>query len=282
MIIFCGEVIIGNNKTTFEYHEINPPIPVKSFVYKCNSKFEIETAIDLTKQHDIYGLVVLDLHEACWGSMSGTNINVLGSFDSIVPSKHSQGGQSSVRFERLRDIAIHEFFIKLGERLNASFLPLDKDIKGILIGGCGMTKNEFTKGNFLHHELKKKIIDTFDTGYTNEYGLHELIEASRNKLTDIQAITEKEDMDEFLKILVKDISKCTYGYDDVISKTNMGQTKKILISSGCDHQVIEQMLSLSDKWNCDVKIISDQSESGKILKDAFGGIVSILRYSSPK
>lgn len=278
LIIFCGEIVARGDRTDFEYYSLNPPTPVKSFSYRCNSVFETDDAEQLTKQNEIYALLVLDLHEACWGTISGTNVAVLGSIDSIVPSKHSQGGQSAQRFERLRDIAINEYFVKLSDRVNTSIVPLLNDnFKGILIGGCGMTKDAFSKGNFLHHEIRKKIVGTFDTGYTNEHGLYELVEASQEKLSGLKSVHEKQVFDEFLKVLAKDMAKCTYGLQNVFDKINAGQVKTIIVVSN-QTDLINKVLPLSDSMNFTIEVLSDSSNSGETLNKAFGGIVALLRY----
>ena len=276
MIIFCGDIITRGDKTDFEYHCLTPLSPVKSFSYTCNSEFELADAEKLGKQNDTYALIVLDLQEAAWGSMSGTNITVLGSMDSIVPGKHSQGGQSAQRFERLRDIAINEYFVKVGDRASTSIMPLE-NLKGVIIGGCGMTKDEFAKGSFLHHEIRKKIIGTFDTGYTNEHGLHELVEASKEKLVGMKSIHEKAVFEEFLKLLAKDTGKCAYGLQNVFEKAQVGQIKTVIIASN-QTDLINRILPLSESMNFSIEVISDGSDSGNILNTAFGGIVAVLRY----
>jgi len=277
LVIYCGEVIERNDRTSFEYHCLSPISPVKSFSYTCDSIFKTDDADALVDRGDVYGLLVLDLHEACWGTLTGSSIEVLGNIDSIVPSKHSQGGQSSVRFERLRDIAINEYFVKLGERVSTSILPLNGTMKGLLIGGCGMTKDNFAKGNYLHHEIKKKTIGTFDTGYTNEHGLKELVESSKDKLGGIKSLHEKELFDGFLKQLAKDINKCAYGLQNVIDNAQIGKVKQVMITSN-QQNIINNILPLSEKLNFEIKILSDGSDSGKILNDAFGGVVALLRY----
>src|SRR5207237_954733 len=78
---------------------------------------------------------------------------------SQVPSKHRMGGQSARRFERGHDIAVHEWYKKIGELSTEAFLNRP-EIKGIIIGGPGYSKEEFATGDFVHHELKKKIIPT--------------------------------------------------------------------------------------------------------------------------
>jgi peptide chain release factor subunit 1 len=280
VIVFCGEVITRGDRTDFEYHNIVPPIPVKSFAYRCSSQFETADAENLLERGDLYGLIVLDLHESCWGTLEGSDVRVLGTFDSLVPNKHSQGGQSAQRFERLRGIAINGYFTKLGERVNTSFLPLVEETIGILIGGCGMTKDEFARGNFLHHELRKKIVGTFDTSYTNEFGLPELVCAAKDKLSDIESARKKELFDEFLKELAKDTGKAVYGIDNVVKSVKNGRAAKVFISSERNDLYI--LVSKCTPTKPDIEILSSGSDSGSILDTAFGGMVSIARYSDER
>ncbi len=51
---------------------------------------------------------------------------------SQVPGKHGRGGQSQRRFERLTEIAAHEWFVKCGETASEIFMQ-EENIKGILL-----------------------------------------------------------------------------------------------------------------------------------------------------
>lgn len=279
IIIYCGEVALDRgDKTEFEYYTFTPPQPVKSFSYKCDAKFDTGDALALASEKDTYALIVLDLQEACWGTLEGSAIHVMGTYDSIVPNKHGQGGQSQHRFEQLRQIAINEYFIKLSERVNTSFLPLlEKSVlKGILIGGCGMTKDEFVKSEHMHHELRKVIIGTFDTSYTNEYGLTELVEASKNNLKDIGLRDEKIAFDEFLKELARESGKVAYGVSEVLHKAEIGQVKRVLLSTSRVN--LYDQIEEKNTTNYQLVLISKDSDSGSMLDKGFGGIVAVLRY----
>jgi peptide chain release factor subunit 1 len=278
VIIYCGEVALDRgDKTQFEYTTITPPKPVQSFSYRCDAKFDTDSALALASEKDTYGLIVLDLQEACWGTLEGSAVKVMGTYDSIVPNKHGQGGQSQHRFEQLREIAINEYFIKLSERVNTSYLPLldKKVLKGIIIGGCGMTKDEFVKSEHMHHELRKKIIGTFDTSYTNEYGLGELVNASKNDLKDIGLRNEKIAFDEFLKELARD-GKVAYGESEVLQKAVNGQVKQVLLSTS--RIDLFDQVERNNTTNYQLVLISMDSDSGVMLDKAFGGIVAMLRY----
>jgi len=276
LIIFCGTVVQERgDRTDFVYRAFTPPNPVQSFSYKCDAKFDLGEASALSATNDTYALIVLDLSEASWGTIEGSAIKVIGTYTSIVPSKHSQGGQSSVRFERLRDIAIHEYFVKLSDRLTNAYL--DKKLKGILVGGCGMTKDDFVKGKYLHHELQKKVIGTFDTSYTTERGLYELVENSKSQINDLDLNHEKELFDQFLKELAKDTGRVAYGLESIYEKTKRGQVKQVIVSTS--RIDLYTQFEKENQTNYQINVISKDSESGVMLDKAFNGIVALLRYA---
>ena len=155
----------------------------------------------------VYGLLVIDRREAYWGFLRGTHIEPINGTTSTVPGKQRKGGQSSIRFERLRLIAIHEFYKKVGERASEAFLAepnFFEKFKGVLIGGPMPTKEEFAEGDFLHHEVKKRIIGLFDASYTNEFGLRELVDNAQDALRGVDIMDEKKEMTRFFKELIKE------------------------------------------------------------------------------
>ena len=145
-----------------------------------------------------------------------------------------KGGQSAARFGRLREIAINEFYTKIGERSSAIFLA-EKDFferfKGVLIGGPSPTKEEFEAGSFLHHEIQKKIIGLFDVAYTNEDGLAELVDSAKDALKGMGVVKEKEFMQRFLKELVKDAGLAAYGEESIRKNLEIGAVDILLLSA---------------------------------------------------
>ena len=187
-------------------------------MYRCSSNFELDPLKQMLEEKFVYGLLVLDRREAYWGFLRGNRIEPMGGANSTVPGKTRKGGQSAARFGRLREIAIDEFYTKIGERSSAIFLA-EKDFferfKGVLIGGPSPTKEEFEAGNFLHHEIQKRIIGIFDVAYTNEDGLSELVDAAKDALKGMTVVKEKAFMDSFLKELVKDDGLAAYGEESI-------------------------------------------------------------------
>src|SRR2546427_2833820 len=104
-------------------------------------------------EKDLYGLLVIDWSEATLGMLRGKRIEVIKNLQSQVPSKHRMGGQSARRFERGHDIAVHEWYKKIGDLMTEAFLNLP-DLKGIIIGGARPPKGKFATRRHLPHHVK--------------------------------------------------------------------------------------------------------------------------------
>jgi len=213
---------------------IEPPLPVPSFLYRCDSSFYTQPLEDMLAERDVYGLFLIDRRECTIGILRGKRIETIDYLTSRVPGKHGRGGQSQRRFERLIEIAAHEWFEKCGKKISEIFLG-EKDLKGIFVGGPGPTKYYFVEGDYLHYEIKNKIIDIIDTGYTDESGLRELVMKISEKMHDLKISQEKRIMRRFLKeITKKKKSLAIYGEDEVRKALEMGALDTLLISEGLD------------------------------------------------
>ncbi|MDR2846298.1 MAG: peptide chain release factor aRF-1 [Candidatus Methanoplasma sp.] len=318
LVIFCGEVPRAGDQTKMVQYALEPPEGIPTFFYRCDSSFFTEPLDAMLIDKKSYGLITIDRKEATVGILSGSKITVMKHFDSLVPSKHHQGGQSSVRFERLIEIAAHEFYKKVADSVTELFLNRT-ELQGILVGGPGATKDFFVKEEYLHHELRKKVVTPlFDTGYTDESGLRELVENAKDTLVDIQLTVEKEYMQRlFREIRKADGGLSAYGEEEVRSVSEVGAADIILLSdtlnkyrvtvecpSGHSHvltvtdpdgkilcpecgasvkvisqeDLIDSFFEIADGYNTHVQLISGDSEEGDMLLKAFGGIAALLRY----
>ena len=231
MVIFTGAVSLGGNKQAMESIVVEPPQPISSFSYRCGSNFELEKLEDMLVDKKTFGLIVVDRREASIGTLKGKHITPMRHLTSTVPGKQRKGGQSSHRFQQLRLIAINEFNKRIGDAANDIFLNIDRnDFQGILIGGPTPTKEEFEKGEYLHHELQPKILGLFDVAYTDESGLGELMDAASDMLSNLEVVKEKKYMERFMKELVGDKGLASYGEDSVRANLKMGAVEVLLLS----------------------------------------------------
>src|SRR5207247_2285499 len=108
LVVFTGHKQIGADQTEMVAFVLEPPEPVTSFLYRCDSKFYTAPLHEMLAEKDLYGLVVIDWSEATLGMLRGKRIEVIKNLQSQVPSKHRMGGQSARGFERGQDMAVHE------------------------------------------------------------------------------------------------------------------------------------------------------------------------------
>jgi peptide chain release factor subunit 1 len=230
LAMFVGHKSVGADKTEMVAYVIEPPMSVITFLYRCNSEFYTQPLEDMLTEKEIYGLFLIDRRECTIGMLRGSRIEMLRYMTSQVPGKHGRGGQSQRRFERNTEIAAHEWFVKCGERASEIFLAEQK-MRGILVGGPGPTKQYFVDEGYLHYEVQKKIIDTFDTGYTDEFGLRELVANAAEKMTDLKVAQEKKAMKRFLSEVTKsEKSLAVYGEHQVRKALEMGVVDTLLLS----------------------------------------------------
>ncbi|MDP6099776.1 MAG: peptide chain release factor aRF-1, partial [Candidatus Thalassarchaeaceae archaeon] len=324
--VFTGHVIVGNNKTRMKTYIIdNPPEPFTSFRYRCDSSFETSQLEEMLIDRTAYGLLVVDRGEGAYGIASGRTVHCKNHITSLVPSKHRQGGQSQQRFERLIEEAADKFFKKVTERACEYWLPMLPDLKGIIVGGPGATKDFVINNGYLHHEIQKIVKrPLFDVGYSNESGLRELVQNAGDLMDKIELDEERKLVDRFLKEIMNAHPRATYGEVMIRSALDQGAVDTLLLSEAlrkktvhfncrqCKHEwsltvegvyeipdcpecnadanqvredenreidLIDELALLATQSAASVRLISTDSEEGMTLKQAFGGMAALLRWS---
>ena len=236
LALFVGNVSEQEGVSDIRVFAIVPPEPLNVRLYRCDQTFITEPLEEMLRVKEAYGLITVEKNEATIGILRGKRIEVVDELTSNVPGKTRAGGQSARRYERIREQETHEFMKRIGEHANKVFLPLLEkgELKGIIIGGPGPTKEEFVEGDYLHHELRKKVIGVVDISYHGEYGLRELVEKASDILSEHEAIREKKLVQDFFRHLVKDTGLIAYGEKEVRKALELGAADTLLISEGYD------------------------------------------------
>ncbi|RMF91704.1 MAG: peptide chain release factor 1 [Methanobacteriota archaeon] len=228
LVLLVGTIPRGT-QDKIEVHMITPPQPIVTYRYHCDSQFYLTPLKEMLEERGSYGLLVMDRREATIGVLKGKIVETLLKLTSNVPGKTHKGGQSQARYARLREISAHEFFVRIARHCEEIFLNMS-ELKGLIIGGPGPTKDYFVKEGYLHHELQKKILNVFDVSYTNEFGLSELVEAASGLFKDMDINREKTLMQRFLSEVVKDDGLAAYGDAEVRRLIEAGAVETLLVS----------------------------------------------------
>jgi peptide chain release factor subunit 1 len=231
---FVGSKAVGADKTADVTYVIEPPEPLGTYLYRCDSTFFLDPLLAMVEEPELWGLIVMDRAEVTIGFLRGKRIEALRNKQSQVPSKHGRGGQSAHRFERLIEHAAHDFFVRCGEIANELFLPKKDQIKGILLGGPGATKEYFYKESYLHYELQQKVvIPLFNVGYTDEYGLKELVENATQTIHGLSVTEDKRLVQRLLgEIRKAEAGLAAYGEAEVLRALAAGAVDQLLLSEG--------------------------------------------------
>ncbi len=228
LVIFCGNVSREEGKSDIKLWAIEPIEPVNVKLYWCDQRFELEPLKEQIREKDVYGLITLDTKECTIGIISGRSVKVLKHMESLVPGKFVKGGQSAARFQRVREGLINDWYKKVGEVAKNVFSGYE--LKGILLGGPGVSKEHFLNGEYLPGEMKKKIIGVVDIGYTSEEGLHELVEKGIDFIKDSKLAREKKILERFFTELKRESELVTYGLQHVLQALQSGAVETLLVS----------------------------------------------------
>jgi peptide chain release factor subunit 1 len=276
MAIFCGNISKVEGQDDLQIWGIEPPMPLKSRLYRCDKEFVLDALKEMLGVSEIYALLVMDRKEAAIGILEGKRIEILHKMTSGVPSKVRAGGQSSQRFHRITEGLTKEFYKRIAEEMKKFFYE-DKRLKGVLIGGPIPTKDEFLDGEYLPTLLQKKVVGKIDIGGSDESGLKELVERSQDILVNQEIIYEKKLMEKFFETLGEKPDFVVYREAPVRKALEYGAVDLLLLSKDCDKGIIKEFKKTAEETGAKVEMISTETEEGKQFFN-LSGIGALLRY----
>ncbi len=276
LVVFSGNVSEREGQSDVQVWALEPPEAISTRLYRCDKEFILDPLKELVTPKDVYGLIAVDNKEATIATLKGDHYNILKKLTSGYSGKHRAGGQSARRFERLVREQSHNFKKRIGEAVDEVFLPMIQDIRGLVIGGPAATKEDFINGDYMNHEVKKRIIAVKDITYTDESGIRELINAAEDDLREVEMVRQKALMQRFMKELIED-GLAAYGPDtDTALDANAVDT--LLLSEKLPEEDIERDYEKARAAGTAVEIMSDEFEEGYQLWNTFKGRAAILRY----
>ncbi len=314
--IFCGNVSDKEGVTDLEIWAVEPPEPLKTRLYRCDQVFVMDPLKEMVREKELYGFIVLDKSEASIGMLRGTKMVKLKDMESVVPGKTKAGGWSQARYARVREGLLNDFLKKVGEVASSEFKD-NKDILGIVIGGPGPIKEQFADGDFIHYEVKKKVVGIVNTSYTGEYGLREAVDRAEDLISEASVMKEKRVLERFFDEFGKDSGLAVYGFKEVTDAMKQGNLEILILSESFDwvraglecacgfrtskvlergqldsqhcpecnqrlevtqeKELTEELIQLAEQMSTTVEIVSVNTGRGEQVKE-LGGIVGILRF----
>ncbi len=274
---FSGNIAAAEGKNDFRSWAIEPPMPLNTRIYRCDKMFVTDILEEMLLDHHVYGLVVLDNRDATLALLKGKTFTIVQKTHSEVPGKMRAGGQSAHRFDQNRKNAIVQHYKKICEYMKEQFLSLGTNLKGIIIGGPGVTINDFMNHEYLTGDLQRKVLGTKDLAYTDEFGLQELLDKCDDLLSEEAIAEEKKSMNQFFMMFRENPNKITYGEKETLHALEMNAVDVLLLSEALPEEMVFSLSEKAELGGTIVKVISTETREGVQLRD-LGGIAAILRF----
>ena len=183
-------------------------------------------------------MVCLDRSEADIAILKGKKIETIAHFESIVPGKTRAGGQSSARFSRIREGLLNDWLKHVAEAANKIFAE-HKEVIGILVSGSGPIKEMMLKEDYLHAQVRERVIGTVDTSYTGEPGLQETLVRGEDLLKETAAAKERKLLQRFLTELQKPHGLAAYGLNATLTELERGTVDTVVLCDAVDKRFVE-------------------------------------------
>ncbi len=276
LALFAGNISKVEGQMDMQLWIIEPPMPLKIRLYRCDKDFVLEPLQEQLEVSEVFGLLVMDRKEATIGLLEGKRIEVMQKMTSGVPSKIRAGGQSSQRFHRITEGLTKEFYKRIAEEMKKIFYEMPK-LKGIIVGGPIPTKDEFLDGEYLATKLQEKVIGRVDIGGSDESGLKELVEKSRDLLAGQEIIHEKKVLEKFFETLGEKPDLAAYKLEDVKKALEYGAVDTLIISKEYDKQTAHELVALAKAIDSNIEIVSTETTEGEQFLN-LSGIGAVLRF----
>jgi peptide chain release factor subunit 1 len=130
------------------------------------------------EEHEKYGFIVIDGNGCLFGTLCGNTKEVLHQFSVDLPKKHGRGGQSALRFARLRMEKRHNFVTKCSELATQYYLDKSRGkctVSGLVLAGSASFKTDLLNSNCFDPKLRKAVVRTVDVGYGSMAGFNEVL-----------------------------------------------------------------------------------------------------------
>jgi len=230
LVVYCGEIITAEGKERRIYMDFEPFKPINTSLYLCDNKFHTEALSELLESDQKFGFIIMDGNGALFGTLSGNTRDVVHKFSVDLPKKHGRGGQSALRFARLREEKRHNYVRKVAELAVQNYITNDKvNVVGLILAGSADFKNDLNQSDLFDQRLQGKVIKVVDVSYGGENGFNQAIELSSETLSNVKFIQEKKLINRYFDEISQDTGKVCYGIEDTLKALELGAAETLIV-----------------------------------------------------
>lgn len=231
LVMYCGTVMTDEGKEKKVNIDFEPFKPINTSLYLCDNKFHTEDLNELLMDDEAFGFIVMDGNGSLYGTVQGSAREVLHKFSVDLPKKHGRGGQSALRFARLRLEKRHNYVRKVAELATQLFVPNGQtpNIQGLVLAGSADFKSELMRSDLFDQRLAKIVIKMVDVSYGGENGFNQAIEYSADTLGSVKLMKEKKLLQRYMDEISQDTGKFCFMIDDTLKALELGAVEDLIV-----------------------------------------------------
>lgn len=230
LVLYCGTILTDDGKEKKVNIDFEPFKPINTSLYLCDNKFHTEALNELLEDDDTFGFIIMDGNGCLYATLQGNTRAVLHKFTVDLPKKHGRGGQSALRFARLRLEKRHNYVTKCAEIAVNMFLKDNKpNVTGLVLAGSADFKNDLQNNEQLDPRLQKIVIKTVDVSYGMEHGFNQAIELSQECLSNVKLVQEKKLLQKYFDEISQDTGKFCFMVQDTLHALEMSAVDTIIV-----------------------------------------------------
>ncbi|TFL07822.1 peptide chain release factor eRF1/aRF1 [Pterulicium gracile] len=235
LVLFVGTILTDEGKEKKVSFDFEPHKPINTSLYLCDNKFHTEALSELLESDSRFGFIVMDGNGTLFGTLSGNTRDVIHKFTVDLPKKHGRGGQSALRFSRLRDEKRHNYVRKVAELAVQHFITADKvNVTGLVLAGSADFKTELSQSDLFDGRLAAKIVKVVDVSYGGENGFNQAIELAAESLSNVKFVQEKKLIQKYFDEISQDTGKYCFGIEDTLKALELGAVETLVVWENLD------------------------------------------------
>ncbi|KAJ3727567.1 50S ribosomal protein L30e-like protein [Lentinula raphanica] len=198
-----GTILTDEGKEQKVSFDFEPHKPINTSLYLCDNKFHTEALSELLESDSRFGFIV---------------------FTVDLPKKYGRGGQTALRFSRLRDGKRHSYVRKVAELAVQHFFTNDK----VNVTGC--------QSVMFDPRLSAKVIKVVDVSYGGENGFNQGCDNDAIELAaaSVKFVQGKPPIQKYFDEISQDTGKYCFGIDDTLKALELGAVETLIVWENLD------------------------------------------------
>ncbi|KDQ59599.1 hypothetical protein JAAARDRAFT_126635 [Jaapia argillacea MUCL 33604] len=235
LVLFVGTILTDEGKEKKVSFDFEPHKPINTSLYLCDNKFHTEALQELLESDSKFGFIVMDGNGTLFGTVAGNTREVIHKFTVDLPKKHGRGGQSALRFSRLRDEKRHNYVRKVAELAVQHYISADRvNVTGLVLAGSADFKTELSQSDMFDPRLAAKVIKVVDVSYGGENGFNQAIDLAAEALANVKFVQEKKLIQRYFDEISQDTGKYCFGVDDTLKALELGAVETLIVYENLD------------------------------------------------